>query len=572
MNSTTQPNPAELAALESQRRVNECIDERRHFLVEAGAGAGKTYSLVDALKHVVRTEGEKLLRRNQRVACITYTNVATEEIRNRTDRHSLVHSETIHAFCWSLIRSFQPTLRSEVAKIERIQEELASVGGVGQRAIEYSLGYFKIADDHIALHHNDVLLLTIALLQNAKFRQVVAAQYPVLFIDEYQDTDKAVAASLLGSFLDEDCGLRIGFFGDHWQKIYGNGCGKLGHSKLEVIGKESNFRSVSAVVDVLNRMRPELPQKVADREAAGSAEVFHTNNWPGTRLTANHWQGDLPTDEGRRYLDTLKQKLHANGWDFETPGASKVLMLTHRGLATEQGYERLLSVFPNNDALIKKEDPYIAFFVDVLEPACSAYERKKYGEMVAAVGGHLPRVHSQAEKERLAREMDELVRLRATGSVGDVLDCIERSRIRLPNAIERTERGLNVTGDETNALVERARTMRSVSYREVLALERFINGQTPFATKHGVKGAEFENVLVVVGRGWNQYDFGQMLELYGSEIPSKKQESFERNRNLFYVACSRAKRRLALLFTQKLSTGAIATLEGWFGGTAINAM
>jgi DNA helicase-2/ATP-dependent DNA helicase PcrA len=289
-------------------------------------------------------------------------------------------------------------------------------------------------------------------------------------------------------------------------------------------------------------------------------------------LTANHWQGDLPTEQSHQYLETLKEKLSGDGWDFETPGRSKILMLTHRVLATEQGYQRLLRVFPNNDALVKKEDPYIAFFVDVVEPACSAYERKKYGEMVAAVGGHLPRVHSQAEKERLAREMDELVRLRATGTVGDVLDCIERSRIRLPNAIERTERGLNLASDEATAIVERAREMRSVSYKEVLALERFINGHTPFATKHGVKGAEFENVLVVIGRGWNQYDFAQMLEMYGREIPPTKQESFERNRNLFYVACSRARRRLALLFTQKLPPGAIATLEGWFGGAAIHAM
>jgi superfamily I DNA/RNA helicase len=44
-----------------------------------------------------------------------------------------------------------------------------------------------------------------------------------------------------------------------------------------------------------------------------------------------------------------------------------------------------------------------------------------------------------------------------------------------------------------------------------------------------------------------------------------KQDSFERNRNLFYVACSRPKKNLTLLFTQELSGYALATLEGWFG-------
>ena len=89
-------------------------------------------------------------------------------------------------------------------------------------------------------------------------------------------------------------------------------------------------------------------------------------------------------------------------------------------------------------------------------------------------------------------------------------------------------------------------------------------------TKHGVKGAEFENVLVVVGRGWNQYNFGEMLELAGaSVIPVAKEEAFERNRNLFYVACSRPQKRLAILFTQLLSPEAIATLESWFGADAV---
>src|SRR3546814_3714825 len=86
-----------------------------------------------------------------------------------------------------------------------------------------------------------------------------------------------------------------------------------------------------------------------------------------------------------------------------------------------------------------------------------------------------------------------------------------------------------------------------------MARYRFIEGHTPFATKHGVKGAEFENVLVVVGRGWNKYNFAQMLEWIDAGPPPDKLEFFENNRNLFYVACSRPKVRLALLFTQVLT-------------------
>jgi DNA helicase-2/ATP-dependent DNA helicase PcrA len=116
--------------------------------------------------------------------------------------------------------------------------------------------------------------------------------------------------------------------------------------------------------------------------------------------------------------------------------------------------------------------------------------------------------------------------------------------------------------------------LHAVSYQEIVALARYHDGHSPFETKHGVKGAEFENVIVVVGRGWNQYNFNEMLELAQDveHIPTKRQEAFERNRNLFYVACSRPKKRLAILFTQLLSNTAIRTVEAWFNAEVIEAL
>ena len=54
--------------------------------------------------------------------------------------------------------------------------------------------------------------------------------------------------------------------------------------------------------------------------------------------------------------------------------------------------------------------------------------------------------------------------------------------------------------------------------------------------------------------------------------PADKSEFFESNRNLFYVACSRPKVRLALLFTQVLSANAMARLTAWFGVDNIIAL
>ena len=116
--------------------------------------------------------------------------------------------------------------------------------------------------------------------------------------------------------------------------------------------------------------------------------------------------------------------------------------------------------------------------------------------------------------------------------------------------------------------------LRAVPYQEIVALCRYLSCHSPFETKHGVKGTEFENVVVVVGRGWNRYNFNAMLELATDDpqIPTNKQAAFERNRNLFYVTCSRPKRRLAVLFTQQLSASAMQTLSNWFGDDTMEAV
>ena len=175
--------------------------------------------------------------------------------------------------------------------------------------------------------------------------------------------------------------------------------------------------------------------------------------------------------------------------------------------------------------------------------------------------------------------MDQLIQLRNGGTVGEVINHLRQTgRPRLPDPVERRERELaqfdSDAGEEMSRALTEIQALHAVAYQEIIALSRYLSGHSPFETKHGVKGAEFDNVLVVVGRGWNQYDFNKMLELAGNvpQIPVDKLAAFERNRNLFYVTCSRPRRRLAIVFTQLLSDAAMATVGAWFGTDAIEAL
>lgn len=576
-------SPAEQAATQALGKVFKAIDEGKSFRLEAGAGAGKTYTLVKALRHLIDTRGAAFHNKNQRIACITYTNVAKEEIKARTDNHPVVLAETIHAFSWSVIRDFQKVLRSRIPELsDKWRARIDEVGGVGCRTVTYTLGYPKVTDSEIFLHHDDVIKLMVYLLHDHKFKLILASRFPIILIDEYQDTNKYLAEAFKTQFIETGQGPLIGLFGDHWQKIYGSAsCGLVSSSvgALEVIGKNANFRSDRLIVESLNKIRPDLVQHVSDPNSEGEVQVFHSNSWAGSRQTGAHWAGDLPPADAHQFLESLKAHLSENGWHF-SQGKTKILMLTNNVLAAEQGYSQLASVFGDPDDYLKKGNDYIAFLVDTVELGCSYFERGEFGEMFRAFN-LTPRIRNHAEKADWNRDLRSLLALKETGTIGDVIDLLKNTqKPRLPAKLEQKERKLSQIIDtpvedrseDDIKLLERTETLKAVPYRELNALSKYIDDKTIFSTKHGVKGAEFENVVIVCGRGWNQYNWNQMLEWENSGIPAGKEETFERSRNLFYVACSRPKKRLTILFTQELSNDALTSLSKWFGSENVHAL
>jgi DNA helicase-2/ATP-dependent DNA helicase PcrA len=570
-------NPAEAAAAAAQAKVNTCIDSGKNFRLEAGAGAGKTYSLVEVLKRLIAERGPTYIQKNQKVACITYTQVARNEILQEVDQHPAITVDTIHGFCWGFMSRFQNQLRELIPLIERNATKVDEAGGLGNRRVEYSLGFFGIDDDKVTLSHDDVPELMAKLMAFPKFRQLLASSYPVLFIDEYQDTDEYFAGAVARYFFQGGEGPLVGLFGDHWQTIYRDDFGLADYQDVEGIDKGANFRSVPAVVNVLNRLRPELKQAVRDPEATGEATVFHTNAYVGDRTDDRSSKGDLPAPVASEYLSAVKARLTEDGWEF-SPDVTKILMLTHNALAAEQGYPTIVEVFKKRkEAFVKKEDKTIEFLVSTVEPMCRAYQDRRFGEMFQILG-RPQSIKSHADKEAWRTDMTALGAIRQSGTVGDVLDHLKATRRpRLPDPVSRRETELSDfipnPDEEEPSYLQRQRGLRAVPYREIIELTKFIEGSTPFATQHSVKGAEFENVLVVLGGGWNHYNWPRMLALMHTKaFTDKNQTGFYRARNLFYVSLSRPKKRLALLLTQKLPEDAMSTLNDLFGADRVHSL
>jgi len=93
-----------------QEQIFRSIDEYQNIIFNAGAGAGKTYALIESLKYIIEIKGEQLNSHNQNIICITYTNVATKEIQDRLGNTKLVKVSTIHERLWDLIKDYQKQL------------------------------------------------------------------------------------------------------------------------------------------------------------------------------------------------------------------------------------------------------------------------------------------------------------------------------------------------------------------------------------------------------------------------------------------------------------------------------
>ena len=101
--------------------------------------------------------------------------------------------------------------------------------------------------------------------------------------------------------------------------------------------------------------------------------------------------------------------------------------------------------------------------------------------------------------------------------------------------------------------------VKKLKFKEFQKLFEYLEGFTPFSTQHKTKGAEFDNVLVILDNGgWNNYNFKNLFLVTGSE------SVLERTQKLFYVCCTRSKEKLAIYFNSP-SDAVIAKAKEWFG-------
>lgn len=543
MNEKRHGTNYEFAKAEADRvdeQIIEALQAGHSFRVEAGAGSGKTYSLNKVLEWIQENKWVEYSRKKQKVVCITYTNAAVDVIIERLPKDSFIIPSTIHSFAWNAIKQYQSFLINVVTTDPEFITNEGDFSKVTE--VTYTLGHRYKENGIQYLYHDDVLKLFCKLLDNAKFRRVFSDKYPLILVDEYQDSYGPIIERFIKFFIAEGKSPQFGFFGDAWQTIYqsNKACGPIEHENLKVIRKGSNFRSAPRIVQLLNDIRPDLPQTSAIDEFQGEVIVITCEDYTGGRRTDRNFKGELPPEELKLRLNKVAEKIKQEANEEEL----KILMITHKVLATQQGYERLLDIL--NDGLRDKEDPFLLFFMDIVEPIYHALNTSNMQLLFDTLGIKRYPITKKSEKGKWNTFQKQLREARSKRAI-DVIEIINQTKlIPMPPKLDGWYRLYHNAPETIYSSDTSIQSFLDLEYTQFTAAINFLYPEALFSTEHGVKGEEYDNVVFVISKGWNQYQFETYAPMITGKtsVPSGKQASFERNRNLFYVCCSRPKKRL----------------------------
>ncbi|MFT0850320.1 UvrD-helicase domain-containing protein [Achromobacter sp. F4_2707] len=592
------------------------------FFLFAGAGSGKTRTLVEVLrritgvvKHEAGGEYAKRLRsQGQAVRVITYTKNATDVVAGRLGKNDLAVVSTIHAFCWELIQGFDVDIREALLALKDEELEAAKKAAAEKKNGETDTDRKKYAEiaaevDKIRvvekfLYHPDrntygngalahaTVLAVAAWLVNCRptLQRILEERYPLVLIDESQDTMKSVLDALLNLEATRSGKFTLGLLGDHRQRIYPDGHRDLpahvpAHWAFPAL--RMNHRSQKRIVDLINaiwcaditgRTQPKsgFAQHPREEKSAGTVRIFI-----GDAALAT----EEKVERERQCAAAMAKATGVDAWTDETR-RFKTLALEHK-LAAKRGsfFDAYFAMdLLDEDAAAPKSNgertgpamvrPLLGSILDLaacFEPGGDLDEFAVMDVLRAAKAlANLPE-DVEERRTRLAKIHDAVTAFGAASrnpdaTVRDVLSPLLNAQIfdaddRLVAAFADDSPPPDppkvVSKEERNDRLKRGWShLFKTPWPQIARYRDYLHGEAKLATHQVVKGSEFQHVMVVMddyeARGFLfSYD-----KVFGAEPLSKgdsenvaagKETTVDRTLRLLYVTCSRAEESLALV-------------------------
>ena len=595
------------------------LDNPRSFFLFAGAGSGKTRSLVEVLKRFRKHNVHRLRLNAQQVAIVTYTNAACDEIKRRLEFDPAFSVSTIHSFAWELIKPHQHDIRewlririqSDITELEEAQrkgrpgtkaaEDRPRQIAAKQRRLDALNGIRKFTYNpngentgKDSLNHAEVIGITAELLESRPLLQkILTLKFPILLVDESQDTKKELVDALFAVQSLHQDKFSLGLFGDIMQRIYNDGKEDLGRAPLPddwlTPKKEYNYRCSRRVVELINKIRAEVDQNL--QKPAKSEEGF-------VRLFIADTTNGIDKERYERFVSQKMAEVTGNDLWIVERRHNKTLTLEHHMAAQRGGFASFFNPLYEVDklktGLLDGTLASITFFSEKVLPLIESLKAGNHFAVSRIVSKYSPLISKEyfeqsaepkievAKAKEAVDALYSLWRENADPTLISILREIQRSRLfSAPDVLtliaSRQDKNYEETKDENDRdpivdAWDKALTSRFSEFKEYIT---YISDESRFGTHQGIKGLEFPRVVVILddeeARGFLfSYD-----KLFGAKAPSArdmrnqgegKETSIDRTRRLFYVTCSRAEESLAIVAytNQPGEVRNKALANGWF--------
>lgn len=575
----------------------------KSFFLFAGAGSGKTRTLTNVLTRFKEEHGTSYKFRNKNIAIITYTNAAADEIKRRLKYSSIFSVTTIHSFSWELIRHFSADIRAylnnslivEIAELEEQQaksrdlnnktslgrakkiesktERLRALAGI--RKFIYNPNGDNITTD--SLNHSEVIAIVADFIRSKPlFKQIVVNKFPIILIDESQDTKKELIEALFLLQSQYKAQFSLGLLGDTMQRIYSDGKENLGvglPADWIQPAKKMNHRSKSRIVDLINKIRT---------SADGQQQVPRVENSGGTvRLFAVSRAKNRHETE-KLICEKMRGITHDEKWLKDSTDVM-TLTLEHHMAAGRMGFstffDPLYGIDKLKTSLLDGSSSSINLFSKIVLPLHQAYVKSNKFEIANIIRKNSDMVSKQLLKGQVEKlssihsaneKVMELLSLWSEDkdpTLFEILDKVNTTKLfKVPPTLRLVlaRKGATVSvvdedeeePDPDEEIFTAWEEALGANFSEIIAYSKYVNDKSMFGTHQGVKGLEFERVMVVIdeeeSRGFLfNYDklFGMVPLTKGDHknIEEGKETGVDRTLRLLYVACSRAKESLALV-------------------------
>lgn len=589
--------------------IRQCLTAgiNKSFFMFAGAGSGKTRSLIKALSFLDEKIGHELSLHAKQIAVITYTNAACDEISRRLQHKPIFFVSTIHSFIWDLIRNYQLDIKSWI--ISSLEEDICNLmqkqskGGRGNTVVKKAeeierkrerlnkiervkrFSYNPNGDNigHDSLNHSEVIKMGSQFIMEENIMQhLLINKYPILLIDESQDTKKELVDALFNLQNKYKNNFVVGMFGDTMQKIYMDGKNNLAScipDDWEQPKKIMNHRSASRIVELANAIRRtvDAQQQQARSDAEiGAVRLFIASNSSATESIE------------RRATEVMAQETGDNNWYDEL--SYKSLILEHHMAAKRFGFYGLYEPLNNSKlfdtSLRDGSISELYFLANVISPLVEAYKNDNAFEVSRIIRQHSLLLSKKTfitnSSDQIAAihnaqiSVDTLMSLWNYENIPnclDVLKSIKDSGLFALN--DRVEYILSKVTEHEDEKITALRQALSVPFNELEVYYKYVTDNSRFATHQGVKGLEFQRVLVIMSDDEAKGCLFNYEKLFGAKPKTDtdmkneqggKDSSIMRTTRLFYVACTRAQKSLAVLvYTDNIDdVKATALKNNWF--------